>query len=308
MRWRIALIWIGLLGGQPSPALGQIEDRANTGGPTRHTVTAEDGHPVAVWEKLPPDPTGAILLLHGRTWSGTPDFDLQVPGERLSLMDRLAAEGYAAYAVDLRGYGGTPRDPTGWTTPDRSVADVAAVLRWIGATSVVESRPVLFGWSFGSVVSHLTAQRHADLISAVVLYGDPFAPDQEFPIVPDTAAPERRVNTAEAAASDFMTPGSISDLAVESYVAASLAADPIRVDWRHLYEFRALDPAEVGVPTLLIEGEFDPFTDMEGQADLFARLAHPDRQWTILPNGDHAVHLEHPGRFVQVLVGFLRRE
>ncbi len=57
MRWRIALIWIGLLGGQPGPALGQIEERENRREPTRHTVTVDDGHPVAVWETRPPDPT-----------------------------------------------------------------------------------------------------------------------------------------------------------------------------------------------------------------------------------------------------------
>jgi len=31
-----------------------------------------NGHPNAVWEKRPPDPVGAILLIHGRTWSGIP--------------------------------------------------------------------------------------------------------------------------------------------------------------------------------------------------------------------------------------------
>lgn len=62
--------------------------------PTRHTVTS-DGHPMAVWEKRPPAPRAAVVLLHGRTWSALPDFDLQVPGESLSLMDELVEMGYA---------------------------------------------------------------------------------------------------------------------------------------------------------------------------------------------------------------------
>ena len=41
-----------------------------------------------------------------------------------SLVDGLAQAGYATYAVALRGYGGTPRDETGWLSPDRAVADV----------------------------------------------------------------------------------------------------------------------------------------------------------------------------------------
>ena len=54
----------------------------------RHTVDA-DGHPLAVWEKSAAGATEAILLVHGRTWSALPDFDLRVDGEDLSLMDGL---------------------------------------------------------------------------------------------------------------------------------------------------------------------------------------------------------------------------
>lgn len=272
-----------------------------------HTVVV-DGHPTAVWEKRPPDPVGAILLIHGRTWSGIPDFDLQVDeeGEELSLMDRLAEAGYAVYAQDLRGYGGTPRDSTEWATPDRAVADVAAVLRWVAERTPGEVRPALFGWSFGSLVSHLTAQRHGDLISVLMLYGHPFDPDLRIDIVPDTAAPERHVNTAEAAASDFITPGTISKRAIEVYTAAALAADPIRVDWRRLHEFNALDPAEVQVPTLVIHGEFDPFAPLESLAKTLTRLGTADSRWVTIPNADHAAHLEHPGRFVSEIIDFLQ--
>ena len=42
----------------------------------RHTVTV-DGHPIAVHSKRPVRPRAAVVLVHGRTWSGLPDFDLQ---------------------------------------------------------------------------------------------------------------------------------------------------------------------------------------------------------------------------------------
>ena len=73
-----------------------------------------DGHPMAVWARRPANPRGAILLVHGLTWSARPDFDLQVPGLQRSVMTSFASQGFAAYAVDLRGYGETPRDATGW--------------------------------------------------------------------------------------------------------------------------------------------------------------------------------------------------
>ena len=99
--------------------------------PIRHTVTA-GAHKLALWEKRAAKPTRAILLLHGRTWSGLPDFDLQVPGEQRSLMDALVAKGYAVYALDLPGYGASPRDASGWNTPESAMADLTAKLLLCG--------------------------------------------------------------------------------------------------------------------------------------------------------------------------------
>src|SRR5262249_46463208 len=85
--------------------------------PQRFTVQS-DGHPLAVWARIPAAPRAVVLLLHGRTWSSRPDFDLQVPGLRRSVLESLQAKGVAAYALDARGYGATPRDSTGWLTPN----------------------------------------------------------------------------------------------------------------------------------------------------------------------------------------------
>src|ERR1700687_2789631 len=62
-----------------------------------HFTVVVDGPPLALWARRPPSPVGTILLLHGRTWSALPDFDLQVPGESRSILANLAARHYAAY-------------------------------------------------------------------------------------------------------------------------------------------------------------------------------------------------------------------
>lgn len=273
----------------------------------RHTVEA-DGHPIAVWEKSPPDPTGVVVLVHGRTWSSVPDFDLQVPGEEKSLMDGLVAEGFATYGVDLRGYGGTPRDETGWLTPNRAAADVAAVLEWVAARSPGTAPPYLFGWSLGSMVSQLTVQQRPELVTGVILFGYPFRPDRPIRLQEEGGEPLRLANTAEAAASDFIVEGAISQLAIDTYVAAALAADSIKVDWRGSAEWEQLDPARVTVPTLLLQGEFDPLAPTDAQAAFFAAAGSPDRQWVIVPGGDHAAFLETPrAYFLDALVNFMRR-
>src|SRR5215218_2928645 len=84
--------------------------------PIKHDVVVE-GHHVAVWQRAPAGLASArILLIHGRTWSSLPNFDLQVPGEQRSFMTALSGMGLDVYAVDLRGYGATPRDASGFLT------------------------------------------------------------------------------------------------------------------------------------------------------------------------------------------------
>jgi pimeloyl-ACP methyl ester carboxylesterase len=271
--------------------------------PARITVTADDGFQLAMWRKAPAHPRRAILLIHGRTWSGRPDFDLQVPGEHRSFMDALVAEGYAAYALDLRGYGGTPRDATGFLTPERAAADVAAALRVIG------DRPILFGWSRGAMVAQLTAQHHPELISNLILFGYPVDPDHKpTPPATEPAAPARTPTTTTAAAEDFITPGAITPRAIAAYVQAAVAADPVKSDWRGDAEWAALAPEAIHTPVLLLQGEHDPLARTDAQARLFTRLGTVDRQWVVIPDGDHAALLEDAApRMIAAIRGFVDR-
>jgi pimeloyl-ACP methyl ester carboxylesterase len=272
----------------------------------RHTVSADDGHPLALWEKRAGNATEAVLLVHGRTWSALPDFDLQVEGEDLSLMDGLVEQGYAVFAIDLRGYGETPRDDSGWLTPARAAADVIAALEYIHGQGDWRRRPHLFGWSMGSTISQLAAQESPDTMSSLTLFGYWHDPDNRFPPDPEDIAPERVVNTAEAAASDFITPDSISQAAIDAYVAAALAADPVRTDIRSLEDYNALDPARIRLPTLVIAGEYDPLAPSENLAKLFTRIGSGHKQWVSVPASDHAAFLETPrAYFIHSLHAFL---
>ncbi|HEV2854548.1 MAG TPA: alpha/beta fold hydrolase [Thermoanaerobaculia bacterium] len=276
----------------------------------RHDVAATDGHTLALWEKRPVAATkrGALLLLHGRTWSSLPNFDLQVAGERRSLMDAFTARGYAVYALDLRGYGATPRDATGWLTPERAVEDVATALDWIGRRETGQGRPVLLGLSRGAQVAAFVAQRHPEKLSAVVLLGYAADLDRKIPSTPPDQKPAKEANTAANAGSDFITPGAISPVAKEAFIAAALAADPVRSDWRDEDQFNAVDPAAIKVPVLLIHGEHDPLATVVKGEKLFARLGTGDRAWVIIPGADHAVHLEDAqARLVKAVAGFIER-
>jgi alpha-beta hydrolase superfamily lysophospholipase len=276
--------------------------------PIRHDVEA-DGHKLAVWQKRGVQPRAAILLVHGRTWSSLPNFDLQVAGDRRSLMDALAASGFDVYAVDLRGYGATPRDASGWLTPERAVADVLIVLEWVRGPARSAGRPVyVLGLSRGAMVAALAAQRAPEKFAGLVLLGFGLDPDQRIATIEAPAAPPRKRNTTDAAISDFITTDAISGATIDAFVRAALRADPVYADWRDEQQFNAFAPAKVLVPVLLVTGERDPQAPVAVQTKLFTRFGTPDKAWVILPGADHAAHLEKSqGELVRTIAWFIRR-
>jgi pimeloyl-ACP methyl ester carboxylesterase len=305
-----ACVWLlsgcGPLPTQPASATAQRALAAASAPALQRFAIEVEGQPLTLWLKEPVARKGAILLIHGRTWSALPNFDLKGAGSERSVMNALAAAGYAAYALDMRGYGATPRDPSGWLTPDRASADVAAILSWIASRE--RRPPALLGYSQGSLVAQLTAQREPTLISALILFGYPRDPLNPPRLEPPPAEPPRELNTPQRAQSDFISPAVTPRAVVDAYVAAALEADPIRVDWRNQEQFAALDPAQVLVPTLVLHGERDPLAPLVAQARLFTQLGNPDRRWIILAGGDHAALVEDTqGAFIAAIVSFLER-
>lgn len=253
-----------------------------------------DGHELAVWFKGSSTAEQSILLLHGRTYSSLPDFDLHTDSENLSMMDALVARGFNVYALDARGYGATKRDTSGWLTPNQAARDAIAAVRWIKVRESV--RPHVFGWSYGSMVAQLIAQRHGNELASITLFGYPFDPSRH--VLPQThaypALPPAKINTAAHAASDFIVEDAISQAGIEAYVAAALSADPVRVDFRDLHQWAELDASRVITPTLLIQAEHDPIAPTPIQRKLFENLGTKDKWWVVLPGGDHAALLETP--------------
>jgi pimeloyl-ACP methyl ester carboxylesterase len=265
-------------------------------------VAGADGHPIRVWRKGPANGK-PIILLHGRTWSARPVWDLQC-GEPArdgaselgtSTMDLLAAQGYQSWAPDVRGMGGTARDAQGWTTPDTTVADVKAVLDMMKAEGI--EQPPLIGWSQGALIAQMVAQKYPNSISHVVLYASIYDPDLTHP-APAAGAPgllseqpPHVDNTWEGAMEDWTVPGLIDDEAAESFGHTGLQWDARKVSWNALDEFNVLDPTKVTIPTLVIHGAKDVYTTMDKQAALFKGIANENKAWQVIPGADHPVHL-----------------
>ena len=276
---------------------------------TRNDVAASDGHHLVLWSKTPATaPRGEIILLHGRTWSARPNFDLRVPGQHVSLMDAFVAQGYLVYALDQRGYGATARDRSGWLTPDRAAEDAAAVLDWVATRAPRGRRAALLGYSRGSATAMLAAQRHPEKLSALIMYG-PYHNVEQLPETPEEPQlPPREKTTAEGAAEDFISPDVTPAGVKDAYVKSATSLDPVRVDWRHEEQFNVLDPAKIQTPILVIHGEKDPYAAGAGMPSFFAKLGSVDHAWVVLAGTDHVAHLERQDAFVNAIVGFLERD
>lgn len=192
----------------------------------RYQISAEDGHPLRLYSRAPRAGSDrdadallssgkrphqrTVLLLHGRTWSSQPVFDLRTSDDdakRQSTLQSLADLGFNAYALDLRGFGETLRDyhepVSGYTTPRRCVADVKCAIDWIAERhpapsdeidesaagvenpTAIDCRPALLGWSQGALVAQMYAQQHGpSTLSDLILFGSIYDPKGIYPRKP----------------------------------------------------------------------------------------------------------------------------
>ena len=79
----------------------------------------------------------------------------------------LAAAGYRAVAMDLRGYGGSDHTPHGYD-PLTLAADVAGVIRTLGEPSAV-----VVGQGWGGLVAWTAAAQHPDVVRGLAAVGMP---------------------------------------------------------------------------------------------------------------------------------------
>eukprot|EP00957_Ditylum_brightwellii_P007694 581606-Ditylum_brightwellii.AAC.1 len=192
-------------------------------------------------------------------------------------MEALYNAGLQPYALDFRGFGGTPPDEHNWVEPNRCVKDAQSVLSWIAARHGLRHHvedeedgqgrsyhemPALLGWSQGGLVAQLLAQKSPHLISSLTLYGSIYDPQTRYPRPPlygsssalssfSKADKTVVVNDYDSAVEDFTIEGSIPPEPAHEFAEAALKSDPVKVKWVSLHQFNNIDPARVEVPTLV---------------------------------------------------------
>mmetsp|Transcript_61099 Transcript_61099/g.71476 ORF Transcript_61099/g.71476 Transcript_61099/m.71476 type:complete len:412 (-) Transcript_61099:319-1554(-) len=310
-----------------------------------YTIPADgDSHPLTLYGINSTDPETSLdkkplkkqplLLLHGRTWSSVPVYHLlgggtsdeQKKNSRSTMEELLQAGGIQPYALDFRGFGGTPSDKSGGVLPHRCVTDVETALKWIAERHQInldddntdnkqkDQLPALLGWSQGALVAQLVAQKSSCLMSKLILYGSIYDSMHRYPRDPLYTITQANTtiieNQYDWAIEDFTIEDSIPHFPADSFAKACLLSDPYKAQWQQLHEFNDLDPACVNIDTLVVSGDQDPYTPRSALEELFVNLGRGyDKQWNMIANADHALHLlDERKRFIHIIKSFIGKD
>jgi pimeloyl-ACP methyl ester carboxylesterase len=254
--------------------------------------------------------TGKVaLLVHGGTWSGRPDFDLQ--RRDYSLMDFLANNDYDVWAIDIHGYGHSDKTDKDWSDVKSAAADINAAVDYIAKLRGANKIDLL-GWSAGTQRVGLFAMQHPDKVAKLILYAPHWKGTEEYRArvrkrVENGGHPlmQYRVNTETAARSDFIEGELAQHPQYEEDVVAAYAREALQADPQSPNAFvenanlPILDPAQLTVPTMIIHGEYDYAANKEDLLPFFSQLRTRDKQYVLLPKGGHALMLEKDHRRFQ---------
>jgi pimeloyl-ACP methyl ester carboxylesterase len=290
-------------------------------GPWEHRFVAANGARFHVAE-LGEGPV--VLMLHG-----FPQFWWAWRHQ----MAALAAAGYRACAMDLRGYGASDKPPRGYDTYT-SATDVASVLRSLGASQAVVVGHGWGGWIAWSMptlqptvtraiaslsMPHPRVFRHASFTSAAQLKANsylgglqrPFIPEREMTVhggyvqrlLREWASPEGIWPSLEEARiyADAMALPFVAHSAAEYY--RWVVRSQFRPDgWR----FAKRISAPVAVPVLQLHGEHDRAV-LPSTADGSAVYCTGRFERHLVPGAGHFLPEEAPDRVNERLLDWLDR-
>ncbi len=217
-------------------------------------------------------------------------------------LDRLAAEGVGALAVDLPGFAGSATKSGPYTMP--ALADaVAAFLGQRGLKDIV-----LVGGSMGGVVAQHLVLRHPHYVSRLLLVatgaatGDPAGAQAKADVM--ATAPWNEDTVTPIVAGFFYSAPSPGKLAEYRAIAMQASHQAAVEAARSNANLRTLeDLGRIAVPTLIVQGRYDKARTVE-HGQLMQSLL-PDATLTVIEDAGHTPQLGRPSEFHTVAVPFL---
>ena len=282
------------------------------------TYSAQRGDAtLAIYRKrLAATPAGVLVLAHGSSVSALPTFDLVVPGAgEYSMMNVFARLGYDVWTFDFSGYGRSSM-PSGNSDIAMGAADLLAVTDLIRRETGMD-KVLLMGESSGALKCGRFAMDHPERVARLVLEAATWT-GAGSPTLGLRAQQVEYYRTHatrprdEAAILSIFTrdkPGTADARVGPAMAAAELPHGTIIPSGTYLdmtANLPVIDPAKITVPTLVARGEFDGIATEEDLLAFFAKLATPDRQYSVIPGAAHSLSMGlERARYWHVMQGFL---
>lgn len=221
-----------------------------------------------------------VILLHGGYGHGG-NWGFQVPA--------LVASGHQVILIDSRGHGRSTRDTRPYTY-ELLASDVLAVM-----DAMDLQKAALVGWSDGACTALILARHAPERVDGVFYFSCNMDPSGTKDVIEPSPLLERCFSRhtkdyAELSA----TPNDFK--AFTQAVGLMQRTEP---------NYTAADLAEIRVPVVIVQGEFEEFIRPD-HAEYLARSI-PGAEIIFLPGVSHFAPLQRPTEFNAVLEAFLGR-
>jgi pimeloyl-ACP methyl ester carboxylesterase len=247
-----------------------------------------------------------IVFIHGG-WADHRMWEPQV---------EALAEDYEVITYDVRGHGRTGGSAEARYTVELFAADLRALIDGLGL-----DRPVVCGLSLGGMIAQTFAARYPEELRGVVLADTAVSArltltdTLQTVLFPRSAmawtirllGPKRWVDLAFELAE--LTRGKSwfgRDERVRPYIRETMSAfgpEEYNKVLGAVYGFRMVDLEAIGVPTLVLNGEFESRSVFRHTEELERRI--PDVETRVLPGTGHTSNMENPEAFNEALLDFL---
>ena len=264
--------------------------------------TDKDGVRLFLWEKYAGEPKGekgTVLFVHGSSMASTPTFDLTVQGRPFSsVMNWFAVRGYATWCIDMEGYGRSGKDRDIICDIANGADDLAAASAYI-ADKRGAGPLLVYGISSGALRAAKFAENHPERVARLALdafvwtgEGSPTLAERRKKL-PQFMESKRRPIDKAFVQSIFSRdhPGTAEGKVVEAFAEAIIALDDSIPNGTYIdmcSKLPIVDPEKITVPTIVMRGEHDGIAGMDDLLAFFAKLPHPDKQFTVMEGISHA--------------------
>ena len=244
-------------------------------------------------------PKGTILFVHGSSMASQPTFDLSVPGRPdSSAMEWFAARGFDTWTLDNEGYGRSDKKrPINFDIAN-GADDLATASDYISKDTKA-GKLLVYGISSGALKAALFAERHPERVARLALdafvwtgQGSPTLEERKKRL-PEFIAKNRRPIDRAFVQSIFARdhPGTADEATISAFADAILALDdsvPTGTYVDMCSKLPLVDPARIGVPTIVMRGQWDGIAGIDDLIEFFKRLPNPDKQFCVMPGISHA--------------------